>query len=113
MQARAYLLKPCPRDDDGAPSGVLADGAEFAQPAPGIPPGIRVSTRSGEDGAPEWAGLVDEATRDQQDLEASPCSLPTCTLVGDGNCTVRPLTGCGPGADGLTPEVAGSSVASG
>src|SRR5207302_11510911 len=70
MQARAYLLKPCPREDDGAPTGILADGAEFAQPAPGIRPGIRVSTRSGEDGEPDWARLVDEATRDKPDLEA-------------------------------------------
>src|SRR5947209_3491332 len=82
MQARAYLLKPCPREDDGAPTGILADGAEFAQPAPGIRPGIRVSTRSGEDGEPDWARLVDEATRDKPDLEAR--SAPGAAIVVDG-----------------------------
>ena len=81
MQARAYLLKPCPRNENGAPTGALVDGAEFAHPTPGIPRGIRVATRSGEDGDLEWARLVDEATTDQPDLKAR--SAPGAAIVVD------------------------------
>lgn len=68
MQARAYLLKACQRDDEDAPIGALAEGAEFASPSPGVA-GVWVATRSGEAGEPAWAELVREATEDEIDLE--------------------------------------------
>ncbi len=62
MLARAYLLKPTRRDNDGAPLGLLVEGIRYADPIPDCPPSIRVALRPSEEGAPTWARLVSEAT---------------------------------------------------
>lgn len=81
LQARAYLLKPCRRDAQGAPVGVLTGDAAFATAGAASPPGVRVATRIGEEGRPVWARLIDEATDDQPDLDTR--SAPGAAMVVD------------------------------
>jgi uncharacterized protein (TIGR04141 family) len=79
MHGRAYLMKQCPRDEDGRPTALLADGAGFVEPADDAPDGIWLATRPGEENEPSWSTLVRAAAGEDLDLEAR--TAPGAALI--------------------------------